>query len=108
VILRNVNDAGAYNKLGNHRFLRFTPTGSGSVTITLTSSNPNSADPDYYLFEAGTIRLIEDDGPPQPETGTVNVTSGTTYVLDVYDCANGCFGTPVADGGDFDLTVTIN
>ncbi|HEU5138189.1 MAG TPA: PKD domain-containing protein [Steroidobacteraceae bacterium] len=108
VTLRNVNDAGISNKLGNHRFLRFTPTSSGIVTISLTSSNPNSADPDFWLYEGGELVRIEDEGPPQPETGTPTVTAGTTYVLDVYDCTNGCDDAPLTGGGDFDLTVTIN
>jgi len=106
VTLRNVNDAGVYNKLGNHRFLRFTPAVTDNVTITLTSSNPNSADPDFLLIESGFTRLTEDDGPPQPEIGTFDVVAGRTYVLDVYDWING--GTPTSGGGDFDLTVTIN
>jgi hypothetical protein len=107
VIVSNVDDAGNYNKLGNHRFLRFTASATGSVTITLNSSNPSSADPDFWLLRAGTILLIEDDGPPQPETGTLSATNGTTYVLDVYDCANGCPGQQ-GTAGDYNLTTTIN
>jgi hypothetical protein len=30
-----------------------------------------------------------------------------TYVIDVYDCGNGCVPAEAASG-DFDLTVTIN
>ncbi len=107
VVVRNVNDAGTYNKIGNHRFLRFTPTSSNSINVTLNSSNPNSADPDFRMQRSGTFVLIEDDPPPQPETGTVAVTAGTTYVLDVYDCANGCAGNQ-GIAGDYDLTVAIN
>ncbi len=35
------------------------------------------------------------------------MTAGQTYIIDAYDCANGCddtSGTP----GDYNLTVTIN
>ena len=106
-ILRSVDIAGRYNKLGARRFLRFTPTASGTVTISLSSSNPNTADPDFSLQRAGTFLLIENDGPPQPETGSVNVTAGTTYVLDVYDYANGGSGDE-GTSGDYNLTVTIN
>ncbi len=108
VVVRNVNDAGIYNKVGNHRFLRFTPTSSGSITVTLNSSNPNSPDPDFRMQRAGTFLLIEEDPPPQPETGSVSVTNGTTYILDVYDCANGCGNNQGTTPGDFNLTVTIN
>ena len=107
VVVRNIDNAGTYNKLGNHRFMRFTPNINGSVNVSLSSSNTNNADPDFWLYRSGDILLIEDDGPPQPETGTVSVTAGTTYVLDVYDCANGC-STEQGVAGDYDLTVTIN
>jgi hypothetical protein len=111
-VVRNVNDAGTYNKLGNHRFLRFTPTTSNPVTITLSSSNPNTADPDFWVYQSGVVRLIEDDGPPQPETNATpfGVTAGTTYLLDVYDCGNGCTpaGSQGSVAGDYNLTVGIN
>ena len=106
VVLHTVDDFGVDNKLGNHRFLRFTPSVSGSVTITLATSNPTN-DPDYRMQRAGTFVLIEDDPPPGPETGSVSGTAGTTYVLDVYDCDNGC-SNPQGTSGDYDLTVTIN
>ena len=38
---------------------------------------------------------------------TVVVVAGTTYVLDVHDCANGCAGMQGV-AGDYNLTVTIN
>jgi hypothetical protein len=109
VIVRNVDDAGRQNSLGARRFLRFTPASGGTRTVTLTTSNADAnADPDFTLQRAGTYLMIEDDQPPQPETGTSpNLVGGTTYVLDVYDCANGCDteqGTP----GNYNLTVTIN
>jgi hypothetical protein len=76
--------------------------------VSLTSSNPNNADPDFIMQRSGTIILIEDDPPPQPETGgPVSVTAGTSYVLDVHDCANGCSGMQGV-AGDYDLSVTIN
>jgi hypothetical protein len=106
VTLRTVNDEGVDNKLGNHRFLRFTPSASGSVTVSLSTTNSTN-DPDFTMKRSGTYVLNEVDQPPGPETGTTNVTNGTTYVLDVYDCDNGCPGSEEV-GGDFDLTVTIN
>ena len=59
------------------------------------------------MFRAGTPVLNEEDPPPQPETGSLTVAANTTYVLDVYDCANGC-DTVQGTAGDFSLTVTIN
>jgi hypothetical protein len=108
VTLRTVNDEGVDNKLGNHRFLRFTPTTSASVTVSLSTTNATN-DPDFTMKRSGIYVLYEDDPPPGPEVNQVplGVTSGTTYVLDVYDCDNGCPGSEET-GGDYDLTVTIN
>jgi hypothetical protein len=50
---------------------------------------------------------LEEDAPSQTETGQLAVTAGTTYIIDAYECSNGCSeeqGVP----GDYDLTVTIN
>jgi hypothetical protein len=108
VVLRNVDDAGTYNTLGNHRFLRFTLNAPRTITITATSSNPNNADPDFDVFrDGGTFVISGADGPPQPETETINNAPAGDYLIDVYDCANGCGGeqgTP----GDYDITVTVN
>ena len=108
--LRNVDDGGSGgNKIGNHRFLRFTPTASASkVTVTLSSSNTNNANPDFTMQRAGTFVLVERDGPPQPETGETPVTANTDYVLDVYDCGNGCPNNQGNTAGDYDLSVSIN
>jgi hypothetical protein len=43
VIVRNVDDAGTYNTLGNHRYLRFNVASTRSVTVTAASSNPKPA-----------------------------------------------------------------
>jgi len=108
LVVRTIDDGGRENAVGNHRLFRFMPLVSGAVSISVTTSNTNGTpDPDYFVMRSGTYVAIEDDPPPQPETGTFNVTAGTTYIIDAYDCANGCAteeGTP----GDYDLTVTIN
>jgi hypothetical protein len=110
VVLRNVDDAGLYNTLGNHRFLRFTTASAGTLTITVTSSNPNTPDPDFRLFRAGSYQGAADDGedaPPQPEVGVFPNSPAGTYIIDVYDCANGC-DDEQGTRGDYDLTVTVN
>jgi hypothetical protein len=104
----SLDNLGRHNKIGNHRLLRFTPTVSGPVNVSVVSSNPNNADPDFFMMQAGDYLLFENEPPPQPEVGgPVEVTAGTTYVLDVHDCANGCSGEQ-GTAGDYDLTVTIN
>jgi hypothetical protein len=112
VVLRSVNDAGFGNKLGNRRFLRFDVASTRTITITLSSSNPSAQrDPDFLVWRAGAFIRDGTDPPTEfPETETFQVTAGT-YLLDVYDCANGCNPTEPPNGtgsGDYDLTVTIN
>ncbi len=108
-VLRNVDDAGNYNKLGNHRFVRFNVASQRNVTIALTTSNPDAnSDPDCLIFKAGSFIDSGENAPPPPasESNSFNLTAGD-YVLDIYDCANGCTtvqGVP----GDYDLTLTIN
>jgi hypothetical protein len=112
VVLRSVDDAAATpetlgNKLGNRRFVRFTVASTRSITVTLTSSNPDPAkDPDFVVWRAGDPVAFGLDPPQAAQTATFNASAGT-YLIEAYDCANGCNpqeGTP----GDYDLTVTIN
>jgi hypothetical protein len=115
VIVRSIDDGGRHNKAGNHGFLRFTATATASVRVTLTTSNPAvNADPDFIVYRGspdgisfgGGPYAFGFDSPPQPETKVVAVTAGKTYVIVVYDCANGCSvasGTP----GDYNMTVTL-
>jgi hypothetical protein len=99
-----------YNKAGNRRFLRFVPTTSGPVTVTLTTSNPNAgSDPDFLVFRSGILVAVGTEPPAAIESETFNVTAGQTYIIDAYDCANGCDPDPVqGTPGDYDLTVSIN
>jgi hypothetical protein len=46
-------------------------------------------------------------GPATEQTATFGTANGAQYLIDVYECANGCDpveGTP----GDYDLTVEID
>jgi hypothetical protein len=106
VVLATVNDAGRHNKLGNRRFVRFNVPTTRSVTVTASSSNPNNPDTDFRVFRSGTFVISAEAGPAPSETATFNAPAGD-YVIDVYDCANGCNaeeGTP----GDYNLTVNVN
>ncbi len=108
VVLRNVDDAGHYNTLGNHRYLRFTLAAQrASLTITVSSSNTANPDPDFFVYRDGAFAALGLDPPPQPEVETISPAPAGNYLIDVYDCANGCAdeeGTP----GDYDITVTVN
>jgi hypothetical protein len=109
-VLRNVDDAGNYNKLGNHRFVRFNVASTRSVTIALATSNPDpNKDPDYLIYRDGDFVSSGEDSPATPnvpESHSFTLTAGD-YVLDLYDCANGC-STVQGVPGDYDLTLTIN
>jgi hypothetical protein len=107
--LRNVDDAGTTNKLGNHRYVRFNVASTRTVTIRLGTSNTDpDSDPDFVLWRAGgTLIGSGEDAPPgQEEEVFPNLASGN-YLLDIYDCANGCSGDQGIPG-DYNLTVTIN
>jgi hypothetical protein len=109
VVVRNVDDAGVYNTVGNHRFLRFTLNTARTLNFTVSTSNPDSErDPDFLLYRDGELVWSgEDDFTEFPEVEQyVNAQPGT-YVIDVYDCANGC-GAELGVPGDYDLTVTVN
>lgn len=100
VTVRSVDDAGHYNRLGNHRYLRYVKSGSGTQAVTLTSTGP---DPDALVYRNGNFALQSTANGDE----SFNISTAGTYLFDVYECANGCSdveGTP----GDFDVTLTVN
>jgi hypothetical protein len=115
VVVRSFDDGGRHNKAGNHAFLRFTPVATGIVRVTVSTSNAAlDADPDFVVYRGaldggsgGGRFVIGNDPPPQPEIRELPVTAGRTYVIDAFDCANGC-GLPWGTPGDYELTVTVS
>ena len=100
VTVRSVDDAGHYNTLGNHRFVRYVKSAAGTQTVTVTS---NGADPDAVVYRNGNFSQASEG----PGNETFTISTAGTYLFDVYECSNGCStvqGTP----GDFDVTVTVN
>jgi K319-like protein len=93
-------DAGHYNTLGNHRFIRYNKSGSASQTVTVTT--PNS-DPDVIVYRNGAFQQISQGAANE----TFNITVAGTYIFDVYDCANGCSDIE-GTAGDFTVTLGIN
>ena len=49
----------------------------------------------------------EEDYSEYPEVEQFVDAQPGTYLIDVYDCANGC-GADLGVPGDYDLTVTVN
>lgn len=117
VVVRSLDDAGPndtdkfHNRLAAHAFVRFVAPSTETVTVTVTTSNSAStADPDFYVYRAGAFVLAAESESPAPlhnEVATLNVIAGATYIIDAYDCANGC---SVVQGttGDYNLTVRID
>jgi hypothetical protein len=108
VLLHNVDNAGRHNKLGNRRFVRFTVPAIQSFSITASSSNVSpDEDTDFTVYRNGAFVRDATSGPALSETTNfVNAPAGE-YLIEVYDCANGC-STEQGIAGDYDLTVTIN
>jgi hypothetical protein len=114
VTLRTVDDAetqgvpeDGYNKIGDRRFVRFTLAAQRTITITASSSNPNNPDVDFIVYRNGAFLNSATSAPAAAEILTLNAAAGE-YLIDVYDCANGCSELPQGTSGDYDLTVTIN
>jgi hypothetical protein len=96
-----------YNKLGNHRYLRLQHTGT-PATLTITVATPGT-DADFLVFRNGVFIRAAEGPPAASETTTINNATAGTYLIDVYECANGC--TPAGQAGtpgNYNLTVTVN
>jgi hypothetical protein len=117
VVLSTVDDAESpsdvddgFNKIGDRRFVRFTLAATRDITIKARSSNANvNSDTDFILYLNG-VRFRSATLPPptgQEEELFVDDAPAGDYLIDVYDCANGCDG-PEGVSGDYTLTVTVN
>jgi hypothetical protein len=96
----SVDDAGHYNTLGNHRFIRYDKAGGGTQTVTVTTSG---TDPDVIVYRNGSLLLISEGAANE----TFDISTAGTYIFDVYECSNGC-GTPQGTAGDYTVTLGIN
>jgi hypothetical protein len=95
-----------YNKLGNRRFVRYVHDGSTSTfTITVGSTG---TDPDFIVRRPNGAELYAISAPPGPEVLQVTNAAAGTYLIDAYDCANGCSGEGNGTPGNYTLTVTVN
>ena len=106
VTLPTSDDAGRDNKLGDRRYIRFNVPTARNVTITASSSNTSNPDTDFKVFRNGSLVVAATDPPAPNESATFQASAGD-YLVDVYDCANGC-DTAEGAPGDYILTVTIN
>jgi len=74
---------GTYNKLENHRYIRFTIATAGDYTIDITTTSSNNPDPDFKLYFRGGV-VEEGISSGLNESKTVNLSTGD-YLLDIYD-----------------------
>ena len=84
---------------------------SKTVNVSVSTSNASGdRDPDFVVYRSGVRQSFNSEDPPAvTETGTFNATAGVTYIIDAYDCANGCPPSPAqGTAGDYNLTVTID
>ncbi|HTU68475.1 MAG TPA: hypothetical protein VMF52_21220 [Steroidobacteraceae bacterium] len=100
VTVRSVNDAGTYNALGNHRFVRYVKSSATSQTVTISTAA--NLDADAIVYRNGTFVSQEEDIGNESFT----ITTAGTYIFDVYEYSNydDTSGTP----GDYDITVAVN
>ena len=94
---------GAYNHLGNRKFLRFELAAAGTITVR-ANNGPAGSDPDLALYSAGVQRGLAEGTAASAETLTVTGLAAGTYVIEVYEFSNlgsaprgdTCFGLQVS------------
>lgn len=94
---------GAYNRLGNRKFLRFDLAAPGTITVRATSG-PAGSDPDLALYSAGQQRGLAEGTAASAETLTVSGLGAGTYVIEVYEYSN--LGSAPRGDTCFDLQVS--
>lgn len=81
----STGENGAYNGLGVHRFVKFTPT-TTPIDIVVNDPLISSSDPDIELFKNGVSVAFAETGTPNSESLlNVSVTTNEEYVLQLYE-----------------------
>lgn len=96
---------GAYNRLGNRKFLRFDLTAPGAITVR-ASNGPAGSDPDLALYSAGQQRGLAEGTASAAETLTVTGLAAGTYAIEVYEYSN--LGNAPRGDTCFDLQVSAS
>lgn len=83
--LCSYGEFGGYNGLGVRRFiqLKVPATGSYRFTANKVSSEPNSTDPDLYLYYKGEMIGSAEGTTTNTESLTKSLVAGSTYVLEL-------------------------
>ena len=95
----SLNHYGSYNKLANHKYVRFTINRNDTYPIQVKQSNGKSSDPEFTLFKTSPFEdiSINESGKAGIEQASLALTSGD-YLLDIYDANNidkACFSVSV-------------
>jgi hypothetical protein len=96
---------GAYNRLGNRKFLRFDLATAGSITVR-ASNGPAGSDPDLALYGSGQQRGLAEGTAASAETLAVSGLAAGTYVIEVYEFSN--LGSAPRGDTCFDLQVSAS
>ncbi len=96
---------GAYNRLGNRKFLRFDLAAPGTITVR-ANNGPAGSDPDLALYSAGQQRGLAEGTAPSTETLAVSGLAAGTYVIEVYEYSN--LGSAPRGDTCFDLQVSAS
>ncbi len=97
------NDAGTINKLGIRNFIKFTPSATGSHTLSMVKTSGGTSDPDFVIYNAGSRTAAADSGAANSESWTGTLQAGVSYVIDAYEF-NNIDGT----SGDFCFNFTAS
>ncbi len=85
----SLNHYGVYNKLANHKYVRFTINNNNTYPIQVKQSNGSSSDPEFTLFKTSPFEKVStnESGEAGIEKASLALTSGE-YLLDIYDANN--------------------
>ena len=81
------NNYGYYNKLNNHKFVRFHINSEDSYTIRVEQNNGSDSDPNFKLFKTEPFEMQLDANRLGVENRTIMLTAGD-YLLDISDAQN--------------------
>ena len=92
---------GLYNKLANHKYVRFSINSSDNYPIQVKQSNGRSSDPEFTLFTTSPFENVStnESGETGIEKATLALTAGD-YLLDIYDSNNidkACFSVSIGE-----------
>jgi len=80
---------GTYNKLYNHRYIKFNISQSANYTIKVKQRDNSNSDPDFYIFKTSPFKAIaiSESSNAGEEELNYSFDSGD-YLLDLYDYNN--------------------